>query len=78
MRDAGGEWMLEAGALVLAALARAARALLAARHRTNARSRLRSRQVGPEPETARKTTAFLPGQIASAPAAAQNPIMSAS
>ena len=42
---------------------------LAARHRTNARSRLRCRQVGPEPETARKTTAFLPGQIASAPAA---------
>ena len=27
------------------------------------------RQAGPEPETARKTTAFLPGQIASAPAA---------
>ena len=61
--------LVVAGALVLAALARAARALLAARHRTNARSRLRSRQVGPEPETARKTTAFLPGQIASAPTA---------
>ena len=61
--------LVVAGALVLAALARAARALLAARHRTNARSRLRSRQAGPEPETARKTTAFLPGQIASAPAA---------
>ena len=61
--------LVVAGALVLAALARAARALLAARHRTNARSRLRCRQVGPEPETARKTTAFLPGQIASAPAA---------
>ena len=61
-----------AGALVLAALARAARALLAARHRTNARSRLRSPQAGLEPETQdarRKTTAFLPGQIASAPAA---------
>ena len=61
--------LVVAGALVLAALARAARALLAARHRTNARSRLRCRQAGPEPETARKTTAFLPGQIASAPAA---------
>ena len=64
--------LVVAGALVLAALARAARALLAARHRTNARSRLRSPQAGLEPETQdarRKTTAFLPGQIASAPAA---------
>jgi hypothetical protein len=60
--------LVVAGALVLAALARAARALLAARHRTNARSRLRSPQAGLEQETARKTTAFLPGQIASAPA----------
>ena len=60
--------LVVAGALVLAVLARAARAL-GHRVRPTPRGAETPRDAESDAETARKTTAFLPGQTASAPAA---------